>query len=730
MKLPDIFARFKGLVKRPPIDLVEGRYWEATVTPDDKAQRVYTYNASQADLLMRATGYVHICTVMNATYCASVPVRLYTKNGAKGRKLAGKRLNWLRNGVRGKAAAYADNADGITEVMDHPALAMLSNPNFSDTGIEFRRLLFYFLDNPGNAYIQHDATETAPPKNLLQLYPQWVMPVIGDNGIEGYRYGRNQTSQEVIPSSNVIQFRHLPSPQNPWLGVGCLNSSTVEADIYASAIIFEQSFWNNGARPDFAVKMPAGSTADQVKQVEAMMQRKHQGVRKGGKPLIATDVEVTPLQWSPREMEYGDGMDRMRRTICNAFGVPLAMLEMNDSALGDGGGRMFQSRTQYLSQTIKPRMDSFCEKLTENFLPLFGLEPGDYWFAADNPDPENEDSEWARYRANTDVAILAINETRAEFGYDPIEGGDELRYKGVPLSKMGQTPAAVSTETPPPEPPQKKSIDRTVYARAMTAAGEGSCECGCKGKKDATATEPDAYAGTEEAQARLEQIMRNFYEAIDPLTFDKRKEAKELRDDLIIVLLLLFRDGYESGVARLRDAGFTGPIPAFADDAKEVTAFVDNYIPKLTRTITNTVAETITAETLKAQQAGLTPTEVQDAVKEKVREMALYAPERVAETETVRSFNGGTLDAWTLSEGVEYVEWVTREDERVCPFCNELHGIRVKVDEPFADLGHTVEAVDDNGQTVFFVNDYAPMYAPPAHPFCRCKLVPVLKDQA
>jgi len=478
MKIADLFGRFKGLVTRPPIDLEEGRYFMATVTPDDKAQRVYTYNASQAELLMRATGYVNICAAMNAMYCASVPIRLMTRAG-KGRKVKGREADWMRRGVRGKAAAYADQAKELVEVTDSPVTALLSNPNFTDTGIEFRRLTHYFLEVCGNAYWQHDATEKSDPKNLLTLYPQWTMPTIEDTGITGYRYGRNQTQRESIDAANVIQFKHMPSPQNPWMGVGCLNGVAIEADIYASAIIYEQSFWNNSARPDFAVELPKGSTEDQVKQTFAMLQRRHQGVRKSGKPIVTTGdaLKVTPLQWSPREMEYGEGVDRMRRVILNAFGVPLALLEMSDKSLG-GGGREFEAKAQYLSQTIAPRMSSLCERLTENLLPTFGMEPGDYWFTYDNPDTEDEKTVQEQSRLDADLALMTINEARALRKLDPLPDGDALRYKGTLLADVGKVAAPVDPamgqpkEKPTDKPEPKKG--KTFYSSGATLAGKGA----------------------------------------------------------------------------------------------------------------------------------------------------------------------------------------------------------------------------------------------------------------
>lgn len=460
MGILDLFDKFrpKALISRPAMDIDEGRYFLATVTPDDKAQRVYTYNPTQADLLLRATGYVSICAAMNAQYCASVPIRLYTKSG-KGRKVKSRERLWLKRGVQGKAAAYANQTDDIVEVMDSPATALLANPNVDDIGIQFRRLTHFFLEINGNAFWQHDASASAPPKNLLTLYPQWTMPTIDDTGIVGWRYGRNQTSQEYVPVSNVVQFKHMPSPQNPWLGVGCLNAITTEADIYASAIVYEQSFWNNSARPDFAVKLPTGSTVEQVKQAHAMLERRHQGARKSGKPIVTTgdDLVVTPLQWSPREMEYGEGIDRMRRVILNAFGIPLPLLEMTDGSLG-GGGREFESRAQYMRQTISPRMSSLCERLTESLLPTFGLEPGRYWFAYDNPDIEDEEKE---SRDDVEAAVMTINEARALRGYEPKPEGDALRYHGKTLEMMDKPPEPKIM--PGAIPPKEK----TYYSRSM-----------------------------------------------------------------------------------------------------------------------------------------------------------------------------------------------------------------------------------------------------------------------
>lgn len=725
-----LMSAWKGLVARPTIDYTEGRYFQALVTPEDKAQRVYTYNASQAELLMRATGYVNICAALNAMYCASVPIKLYSK-GTKGRKVKGMELEWLRRGMKGKAASYANRTDDVVEVMDAPVKALLSNPNFSDTGNEFIRLTYYFLEVCGNDYWQHDGTAQSEPKNLFNLFPQWTMPTIDDTGITAYRFGRNYANREEIPASNVIQFRHIPSPQNPWLGVGCLNGSTVEADIYASAIVYEQSFWNNGARPDFALKLPTGSTEDQVKQAHAMLERRHQGARKGGKPIVTVgdDMEIKQLQWSPREMEYESGVDRMRRTILNAFGVPLALLEMNSTSLGSGG-KEFEARAQYRSQTIAPRVASMCDRLNENLIPCFGYQPGEVWFGYDNPDGEDQKTIEESSRDDADMAILTINEARAVRGRDPLPDGDELRYKGVPLKDVAKIQqAAASATADKNQPPEKKNIDgdrvnaKTFYARKLIVCGHGSVGCECH--KDADIGEqPSVYDDALHLEDSLEAIMRRYYEAVDPTDFDKRKESRELRDELVVILLLLFQRGYESGTERLRAAGVNSPIPTWADGGEAATAFTDEYIPHLARTVANTIAETISEAKTEYAASGSDPANAYAFLKDRISGLATFGPKRVAETETVRAFNTGTEVAWQKSGVVVKKVWRTAENEKVCPFCNSLDGAEAKIGEPFFETGHTMTVGE-----ISLVFDYSAIYGPALHPLCQCYLDFVLGDQ-
>jgi SPP1 gp7 family putative phage head morphogenesis protein len=75
----------------------------------------------------------------------------------------------------------------------------------------------------------------------------------------------------------------------------------------------------------------------------------------------------------------------------------------------------------------------------------------------------------------------------------------------------------------------------------------------------------------------------------------------------------------------------------------------------------------------------------------------------IATTEVTRAFAEGNLTAWKETGFTEGKEWVTANDELVCPICRPLDGEVVAIDADFSG-GH---------------------HSPPAHPRCRCGVNPV-----
>lgn len=76
-----------------------------------------------------------------------------------------------------------------------------------------------------------------------------------------------------------------------------------------------------------------------------------------------------------------------------------------------------------------------------------------------------------------------------------------------------------------------------------------------------------------------------------------------------------------------------------------------------------------------------------------------WRADMIAQTEITRAYGEATRIVGKRTEGVKGLRWYTRLDERVCPICLPLHGVKQSKDGSF------------NG-----------FRSPPAHPRCRCQI--------
>lgn len=90
--------------------------------------------------------------------------------------------------------------------------------------------------------------------------------------------------------------------------------------------------------------------------------------------------------------------------------------------------------------------------------------------------------------------------------------------------------------------------------------------------------------------------------------------------------------------------------------------------------------------------------------------------ERVARTETFRVANEASKDAWKETGVVKSIKWYTAADERVCPWCEPMHGRIVDIEENFYNKGDTHTGSDGSKLSI----DYANVEAGCLHTSCRC----------
>lgn len=147
-------------------------------------------------------------------------------------------------------------------------------------------------------------------------------------------------------------------------------------------------------------------------------------------------------------------------------------------------------------------------------------------------------------------------------------------------------------------------------------------------------------------------------------------------------------------------------------EAKSMTARVNQTTLKQVRGLVHKLAN----------EQELNINDVQKAIRERFASYSKNRAEITARTETIKTLNQGSIEAWRES-GVTKKQWYTTIDGRECEWCPELHLREFALDGTLFKEGEIF--VGSEGGTLSF--GFGDVVSPPLHPRCRCTLLPVVE---
>lgn len=416
-------------------------------------------------LVKRFRQWVFTCAQLNATAVASTPLRLYATRttsqpkartrGAAPRQLKRKDIDALQRRPGVANLAHVKAADDIEEIVDHPLLDMLAGVNEWYDGFEALELTSIYQDLTGSAY-WHTPVNVAlgVPTEFVVLPAQWVTPLPGkgDVLISGFRYGRYMDNRVTFDPTEIIWFK-FPNPEDPLKGMGCVEAAVKSVDLFASYQDYEKALSDNRARPDMLIKYTKGNLNPKTrKTLEQDWNQTLGGVHNAGRVRVTDqDYDVEFLGFKPNEMANLRGRDWTLLEICNAFGVPVALLMAKDvnRANADAAFR------KYMQFGITPRLRRLEQRLNAK---LAGKYDTRLFLAFDNVVPENDELILRQRKSDLETGKRTVNEIRIEDGEDPVPWGEE------PLVTAGTVPLSVSMQNAtsplaPPTSPEKQAAD-------------------------------------------------------------------------------------------------------------------------------------------------------------------------------------------------------------------------------------------------------------------------------
>lgn len=182
--------------------------------------------------------------------------------------------------------------------------------------------------------------------------------------------------------------------------------------------------------------------------------------------------------------------------------------------------------------------------------------------------------------------------------------------------------------------------------------------------------------------------------SVDQLGLDT---GEELRILLERYYLIVFRTAFRDAAKQV------GVQLAFDVELPQVQQALGELL-KLAKSISETTKKDIAALIGEAAAEGWSNETLAAKITERAASISLTRANIIAATETANAYSIGSIIAYEESGVVSKLEWLTAEDEKVCPVCGPLNGKQVKIGEEFAPG----------------------ISYPAAHPLCRCTLLPVV----
>lgn len=606
-------------------------------------------------------------------------------------------VGWLYAAVSRIAQSFAEtmwklylrkrNGDK-EEIQQHDFLTLLNDANPFQTGQELRELSSLYMDLLGLSYWVLLPNKRAPSiiEEIWTPNPTLIRPIRDkEHYIAGYILSAGG-EQRFLKQESVITFRQ-PHPRNPIGGLSAVSAISADLDAEKFTARWNRNFFKNSALPGGVIEVPEGLTDTQFEHLQTQWGEGHQGLSNVGKVgILEAGMKFHEMITTQRDMQFKDLRKANRDIILGAFGLPLHILGISEDV-----NRANADAAEYVFSrwVIRPRLVRFREKLNERLLPLWGK---DLMLDFVDPTPENRELNLQIATEGFGKGLLDRDEARAILGFDP---ADIKQTFYVPAINIPETGGVTS--------PQMEGLAARTIEQKQVIRTEADTKRWSAFEKRLTPSEiemRDWVQGLFIAQER-EVLGRLGNKAIN-----RKQEAGDLFDteewikETAAGARPFIRDRFiDEAIVMSTELG-----DIFDITNPRVERWLGQRLRQFSKDINQTTLDAIVDQLKQGHALGEGIPEIRKRIQGVFENASRYRATMIARTEMVAASNQGLIEAFTQAELEEY-RWLTAEDERVDEICGENEEVGA------IGLGEAFPSGDD---------------APPAHPNCRCVLIPVI----
>lgn len=615
-------------------------------------------------------------------------------------------------------------------IISHPLLDALDRFNEFTSSSDGFYITSSHKNLAGDSFWYVEGTGTRI-EGIYPLQPDKVELEFGDRKagqriIEAYKYETTvdgERVEETYEAEDIVHFKN-PNPENPYRGKSKVEAAAEAIDTDNFAVEANKSLFKRGLITNFILTTEKNLTDEQQSRLQAGLKGAFTGIANAFKiPIFYGGIKPESVQLSNKDMEFIEQQKWLRDKIMSIFGntpASIGIVEDVNRANAESG-ILHWKRT-----TIKAEMQQITDTINEFLVPRFG---DNLLLGFKDPVPEDRGSKIDEATKLKGSNIINKNEAREMLGYDPVEGGDEFESVNAdPL--IPELPKSISNIT------YKRFLRRNkIYTRqkqyielrkATLKVAERVVK---KRKKEVEEVREHATFTNEQVwnfhnkqiqiveaqEQKFENKLKQFIDRVvkialgnvpDEIPNSKNKQLFD-EEELIVQATLDFRPilrevAIMSGQQALNLIGEDKPY------LPDMDSIIERNIRKFTGSLLDTDRNKLIDMIAEGVAQGQSIPDIRRQITEEFDSYSKMQAERITRTEVIRASNQAAVDAWKQSDVVIAKQWLTAEDDRVDPECDELNG----------------EILELNG--IYEKQDYGSIKEPPLHPNCRCTVLPVV----
>lgn len=659
------------------------------------------------------------------------------------------------------------------EIESHELLDLLDGVNEYQTGTEFKKIMGSHAELTGSSYIYLLGVKNADdkPKAMYLLNPGRTKVIIDKRTfpyqILGYQMKGDEDRTFNFKPYEIVHVKY-PDPNDQMNGMGTPQGIAEWIDNDNYAMEFNRNFFKNGARLSGVFETDY-SSIEQTQRLKVSFDEQFSGVKNAYKTIIMPKgVKFTATQATVKDMDFGALLEMTGQRIKAGFRVSQTILGTAESdtnrATAETADYVFAKRT------IKPKMELIVACLNEFLVPRYG---DNLYLGFDDPVPE--DKAFRTTEMSTAVAkkqVITQNEARQEFmGLGPVDDPAADKLSSAAPKDENTPPAddADSGKTVKSSSSQAKQINpRKRVIRSVRVAGVKKGKTAFKTqfsrnhelrkevskslagllakaikeikKKDVVAMSDDEYvtAFYPDMKARIDEyepkvreairavgkrqekiVLKNLTNAIKEVKAVDPQKLFDMKEWISITVSQIEPIASEFFNKEFASAALNAGTPE-AQISQTIKDALHARMELLGRSYNQTTIDSLTTKLDYGLSHGFSRQQLVDSVKDVYEWTNTVRAEMVAKTETVAVSNMANKAAWLAGGRVQTVKWYTSQKDNVCPYCQEMAGTEIDINQNFLNVGDEFTGSDGKNMTV----TYSDIGGPPLHVNCGCILRP------